>query len=162
MGANFKLIGDQQLLAQLKRMEQATTQQVIEKSFRTAARPLVEKAKANAPMGETGNLKKSIGIFASRSQDRRSRIKAGLWVGPRIRGGFKGYHAHLVEFGTETRRPKNGAFLVFEYNGVKVFAKQAKGMTPNPFMIPAYNETKGTVERRIQEETRKNIQKAIK
>ncbi|WP_460501456.1 HK97 gp10 family phage protein, partial [Hymenobacter agri] len=68
--------------------------QQLDKMLRKAATPLVREAKrlsSNADV--TGDTTKSIGIVANR--------KAGsITVGPRRGNGFKGYHAHLLEYGT--------------------------------------------------------------
>lgn len=146
----------------LKGLDNSLNKKIIEGTLRVSARPLVKRARDLAPVGPTGNLKKSIGIFVSRSSDRKANLKAGLWVGPRIRGKNKGYHAHMIEFGTEERRPKNGRFLVFEYNGVLVFAKKAKGMQPNPFMQPAYEQTKGQVANGIFDNIEKIFLREVK
>ena len=146
MATEFKLDGIASVKKALMALDNATTKKVIEKTFRIAARPLVKKAKELAPPDKTGNLRESIGIFVSRAQDRKANLAAGIWVGPRIRGRYEGYHAHLIEFGTDERKPKHKKVLVFEYNGVKVFAKKTKGMKPRPFMGPAYDQTVGKVE----------------
>ena len=68
--------------------------------FRKAARPLVKTAKANAPVGRTGNLRRSIGTMMMRGG-------IGLLVGA-IRAR-KGWHGHLAESGTTERIRKSGA-----------------------------------------------------
>ncbi|UZS00265.1 HK97-gp10 family putative phage morphogenesis protein [Chondrinema litorale] len=146
MPKDFQIKGLENAQKLLKGLDGKFTKKVIENTFRKSAQPLVKKAKELAPKGPTGNLKKSIGIFVSKGSERKRNLKAGLWVGPRVKGQSKGYHAHLVEFGTEDRTPKKGRFLVFEYNGVLVFAKRTEGMKPNPFMRPAWEQTKGQVE----------------
>jgi HK97 gp10 family phage protein len=75
-------------------------------AYRKATKPMVEQARQNAPMstGRTaGTLKKSMGMVPM--QDR-----IGVWVGARVTGGSKGFHAHLVENGTVERfyRTKKG------------------------------------------------------
>lgn len=73
---------------------------IIISAFRKATKPTVDQAKANAPVGATGNLRKSIGFVPIRGQ-------AGAYVGARIKGGFRGYHGHLVEEGTVERFRKS-------------------------------------------------------
>jgi len=68
--------------------------------FRIAARPIVSKAKANAPK-ETGTLKKSIG-----TRKGKSKKFPLLIIGPMANKG--GYHGHLLEKGTQKRFRKSG------------------------------------------------------
>ena len=65
-------------------------------AYRKATKPMVEQSKANAPLGRSGNLKRSMGMVPMKDQ-------IGAWVGARVTGGYKGFHAHLVENGTVER-----------------------------------------------------------
>jgi hypothetical protein len=89
---------------------------------------ILDGAKALAPRGETGNLKRSIGV---------ERVSIGLsggtgvvQLGPRRGGGFKGYHGHLIEYGKTNRggRDRSRAY---------------------PFMNMAFNARKSEVEKNI-------------
>jgi HK97 gp10 family phage protein len=65
-------------------------------AFRKATKPTIEAARSNAPSGKTGNLKKSMGMVPMQDN-------IGVWVGSRVIGGYRGFHAHLVENGTVKR-----------------------------------------------------------
>jgi len=65
-------------------------------AFRKATRPLSDLARSNAPVGKTGNLKRSIGQVPMRGE-------MGMWIGARVIGGYRGFHGHLVEDGTVDR-----------------------------------------------------------
>jgi HK97 gp10 family phage protein len=69
---------------------------IFNAAFRKATLPMVEAARQNAPIGKTGNLRKSIGAVPIRES-------VGIWVGARVIGGYKGAHGHLVEDGTLER-----------------------------------------------------------
>jgi len=69
-------------------------------SFRKASVPLVAAAKAGAPMGKTGNLRRSIGTM--QEPTRRIAILVGAL---RQR---KGWHGHLIESGTKERVRRSG------------------------------------------------------
>lgn len=158
-GQNFKIVGLDNLRDMLRSFDNVFQRKVIEDIFRAAAKPLIQKARQKAPDDE-GDLVKSLGTFTSRSQDRGIAIKGAIWAGPRTRGGFKGFHAHLIEFGTKERKPKGEAFAIFEYKGSIVYgAKRAKALSPKPFMQPAYNEAKSEMERIIKEDSAKILQK---
>lgn len=164
MQSNLKLIGDDKVRNLLKGLDNKLNKKIIEGTFRKAARPLVRRAKSMAPVGQTGNLRKSIGVFVSRSSDRRSNLKAGLWVGPRTRGKYQGYHAHFIEFGTAQRQGPPNQKVIFKNRGVTVVIKKRdRGrMKPNPFMVPAYNQTRGEVQQGIFDNIEKIFLREIK
>ena len=77
----------------------------------------------------TGNLRNSIG-FINRSS--RGKYPSTRLIGARVYGGFKGYHAHLLEYGTVKREYKS-----------KNNKSHYTGSSPaKPFMRPAYDEGK--------------------
>lgn len=91
---------------------------------------IVNRAKLNAPEGPRGDLVDSIGSV------RLKRKGLGtVWTGPRRRGGKKGFHGHLVEYGTRQRKTKKGA---------------NRGIMPkNPFMRRTFNQTAPEVEKAL-------------
>jgi HK97 gp10 family phage protein len=98
-----------------------------------AAKPLVERARGLAPEGPTGRLVDSIGV--TKTNIKRANKLGEVRVGPRRKGGFRGFAGHLVEYGTKPRRNRRGARRGF--------------MRPKPFMRPAFNLTKRVVENDI-------------
>jgi hypothetical protein len=87
-----------------------------------------------------GNLYDSIGMFTG-----RSRKFPNVQIGARIQKGFKGYHAFMVEHGTEMRRNKKGS---------------NRGRSKaNPFMQPAFDKTLGSVRPAFEKEIAAYIQK---
>lgn len=117
---------------------------LLQNSFSDAAKPLVEKAKLIAPEGPTGNLVDSIGIRKERSaKSLLARSVGEIQVGPQRRGKYKGYAGHLVEYGTANRETKSGA--------------DRGKMHPNPFMAPAFEQTKNIVEARINDSIGKKV-----
>lgn len=99
-----------------------------------SAKPLIREAKSLVPK-RTGALEKSIGAIkvSIRKADEIGTVK----VGPRRGGGNKGYHGHLVEFGTGPR-PAGGWYAGFRNPGTTV-------MPAHPFMRPAFEKTKGQI-----------------
>lgn len=65
------------------------------------ARLLRDRIKVGAPVGETGNLKKSVSARTSRGS--RSVIGALVYTKP------GGEHWHLIEYGTQPRKTSTGA-----------------------------------------------------
>ena len=117
----------------LEELPKQMTHAILGAAHVAAAKPLVEKAKLTAPEGPTGNLVDSIG--AVKTSIKRADAIGQVFVGPRRKGRYKGYHGHMVEFGTKRRRTKKGA---------------NRGVMPaKPFMAPSFNQTKSEVERQI-------------
>lgn len=106
-----------------------------------AAEPLVQTAKRIVPK-KSGNLEKSIGKV--KVSIRKATEIGTVKVGPRVGGGFKGYHGGLVEFGTNPR-PPGGWYARFRNARPTVMPKI-------PFMQPALDRTKNLIE-----ETRKEF-----
>jgi hypothetical protein len=65
-------------------------------AFRKGTTGLVNDVKTNVPKGKTGNLLRSVGTIGI-PQD------IALLVGTRKGGGYKGWHGHLLENGTQER-----------------------------------------------------------
>jgi len=100
---------------------------VLKNAHADAAKPLIATAKNIVPVGKTGNLKASIGV--ERVSLKKSNAVGLVQVGPRRKGGSKGFHGHLIEYGKTNR------------DGSK--------SKPNPFMEPAFNQTKNQIESNI-------------
>ena len=77
----------------------ADQRRIFTAGFKKAAKPLVDLAKSLVPVGKTGNLRKSIGSKMVRGD-------IAIIVGARTGGANKGYHGHLVEFGTSLRKDR--------------------------------------------------------
>jgi HK97 gp10 family phage protein len=99
-----KLTGFEDLQKVFDYMGNADKKKIQIAAFRKAVKPTEQMMRDLAPHGKTGNLRKSIGTVMMRDQ-------VGVYVGARIKGGYKGYHGHLVEDGTEYRfrKSKNNA-----------------------------------------------------
>jgi HK97 gp10 family phage protein len=65
-------------------------------ALKRASKPTLEMAVANSPVGKTGNLKKSLGQIAVGNE-------MAIIIGARKKGGFKGFHGGLIDFGTMMR-----------------------------------------------------------
>jgi len=114
--------------------------QVVDKVLRKAAAPLVRRAKelsSNADV--TGETTKSIGIIANKKTN-------SITVGPRRGGQFKGYTAHLLEYGTAPHiiKAKAGGGLL-AFGGTFTKEVQHPGIAAQPFIRPAFDATKGQV-----------------
>ncbi len=129
MSVKISISGNVELDRCLKGLPKVLQNNLLQNAHVAAAKPLVDAAKSEAPLGSTGNLKRSIGV------ERISAATSGgigvVQVGPRRKGGFKGYHGHLVEYG-KRNRGENG-----------------DRSRPIPFMADAFGMTKREVEKNI-------------
>ena len=130
----------------LKNLPKEMSHKVLGSAHFAAAKPLVEKEKLLAPEGPTGNLVDSIG--ATRLSLKKASELGEVSVGPRRKGGYKGFAGHLVEYGTKERKNKKGA---------------SRGKMPkNPFAEKAFAATKGQVENNIKNELGKVVLRTMK
>ncbi len=143
----ISVTGVKELDAVFKGLPKLVSHKMLSDVHATAAKTLVDRAKLLAPLGETMNLTKSIGV--ERESLKTSTTSLGqVQAGPR-RGRFKGQVGHLVEYGTKPRKLKsNGA-----YRGVMKIKK---------FMEPAFMQTKEVVERIISYQLSRHIVNYIK
>lgn len=68
--------GDKQVMSRLKGVVPRLRRKVLGKAARIAMKPLLQNAKANAPKGKTGLLRKAIKLRAMK----RSRVKVGVYI----------------------------------------------------------------------------------
>lgn len=130
MSASLKVTGVKELDSLLIGLPSEVTYPILTATARTAAKPLVDLEKALAPIGPTHNLVNSIGIVKA-SDD-----VGGVVVGPRRRGGYKGFAAHLIEFGTAVR----------QLLGKGLYSRGNRGrLKPEPFLEPAFLQTNGKI-----------------
>ena len=133
MGKNLQFNGLTELRDVLDALPGKLGRQVVGQILRKAEKPLIAAAKAKAPKAD-GDLIKSIGGIAGRGGGKGEQ----RYVGPRRGGPNKGYAGHLVEYGTGPRRQKDGT--------------STGSMPAQPFMRPAYEETKEQIVEIIKQE----------
>lgn len=86
------------------------------------------------------NINSHSGNLALSVKARKSKFKDGGWICvAETSGGSKGFHAFLVEYGTDGPRfpLKKGGLMKFEIDGREIFAKVVAPMPAKPFMRPA-------------------------
>lgn len=112
-----------------KALGPALNHNILGAAHLASSKPLVEREKMLAPKRK-GTLVRSIGAY--RTTKKKAKEIGEVIVGPRRSVGYKAYHAHLVEYGTEPRYNKSGA-----YRGI---------MPAHPYVQPAFPATKEQVE----------------
>jgi len=133
VGKNLQFKGVPELRDILEALGSKLGAKKVGEILRKAEKPLIAAAKARAPKGD-GDLIKSIGGIAGRGGGRGEQ----RYVGPRRGGVNKGYAGHLVEYGTGPRKQKDGG--------------STGSMPAQPFMRPAYEETKDQITQIIKDE----------
>ena len=128
---------DRQLLALIKTMDPDKVEPIL----LTGAKTIAKAAKTNAPLGPTGNLKKSI---YAKILTRRGGVGDILGFSEgQAAPGFAGVnyrkapHARLVEYGT-------------------------RKMAARPFLRPAWDTNKEPVKRQIIDDLKSVVEKAVK
>lgn len=139
----------------LKGLPLQVNDRILQAANAAAAKPLVAREKALAPEGPTGNLVDSIGVQKGSAGTLRSgsRELGAIVVGPR-RGKYKGFAAHLVEYGTVDRELKGTGKYKAGTNRGKITGK--------PFAQPAWEQTKTLVEKSINDELGKKLYSFMK
>lgn len=123
--------GMKELDNMLRQMTPELNNRILGAANAESAKPLIKEAKSLVPK-KTGTLEKSIGAI---KVSKRKATEIGMVkVGPRRGGRYRGYHGHLVEFGTGPRKP-GGWYAGFRNPRSTV-------MPAHPFMRPAFERTK--------------------
>ena len=131
--------------------------QVVDGILRKAAGPLVRQAKALSSNADvTGETTKSIGIIANRRTNT-------ITVGPRRGNGFKGYHAHLLEYGTAPHIiAAKAAGGLLRWAGGAATHVSHPGSAAQPFMRPAFDATGTQMVESIKDQCREIIASGFK
>lgn len=140
---DVELLGDEELLRVLRGLPEKVGTKVMRRVMNDSANPMVKEIRNNAPVGPTGNLRRSIGKVAGKS--RRSVV---LFVGPRTGGGkktkHKGFIANILEHSKEQPRyPKTARFLSTPWGPRRYVGP----MKRNVFVRPAIERTLRVVEK---------------
>ncbi|HUT12396.1 MAG TPA: HK97-gp10 family putative phage morphogenesis protein [Thermoguttaceae bacterium] len=115
---------------------------ILRKSLREGAKIFMKEARATAPQGPTGRLKRSFKAISGKRRLHRVEAYAKS-------DGNVAPHTHLVEFGTAERflRTKSGKL------------KSTGIMRANPFMRRAWYRQRDRVERKIIDELGRGIER---
>ena len=156
MAKGFEIKGINEIKDVLAGLPDKFGNKVVEDVLNKAAKPLIREAKQNASHSDvTGNLSKSIGAIKNKQEGQT----VGITVGPRRSKGYKGHHAHLVEYGTAPRQVKKKQVLAG--NG-KFWGKSVASSPAQPFLRPAYDSKIDTVQNEIKKEFQSILQSGFK
>lgn len=162
----LRLENDREVRRALERLPARLQRRAIRATLRKAARKWLQRAKRLAPV-ESGTLRKSLGIKVK--SDRRRGLGYAV-VGPR-RGQKRpvdgrmvdpARYAHLVEFGAAPHviRPRDGGGLSIGEDVVPFV--HHPGTKGTRFLTRAYEQAKGEVLRKFQDEIGTEVKRAAK
>tara|TARA_Y100000593_G_C4239322_1_gene301273 strand:- start:375 stop:857 length:483 start_codon:yes stop_codon:yes gene_type:complete len=143
--ANIDIKGLKELNQMFQQLpKQINKDKIWLKFWRENSKPALKAARANVPK-KTGVLEKSIQFFTTKAS---KKFKGG-YVGPRVKGAFRkkgksGFYGAWVEYGSEVKF------------GGKGFGKD------QPFMKPAWNQTKTQMLNNSMKDAEKVMARAIK
>jgi hypothetical protein len=132
-------------------------EQVVNGILRKAATPYLKRAKElSSNADQSGDTTKSIGIVA----DRKASV---IRVGPRRGNGYKGYVAHILEYGAAPHLIKakaEGGLLHFA--GTYAPQVQHPGIAAQPFLRPAFDETSGQIVQSVKDQVKEILTSEFK
>jgi len=142
---------------------------IFTKAMRAAGRPIASEMKKLAPMGKTGELKRSITVRVYRVAHGGSgtgKVHARVRIGPSARKGrIGGRYAHLVELGTKagTRISRKKEFRIFGEGAIKEVSRiDHPGSRPQPFIRTAFDNKYEKANKKIREKLLKEFDAIIK
>jgi HK97 gp10 family phage protein len=157
MANGFQLEGFAELEQVLAGLPGKLGDQTVDKILRKAAQPYLKKAKElSSNQDVTGDTTKSLGIIANRKTN-------SITVGPRRGGQYKGYVAHILEYGAAPHRiAAKAAGGLLSFAGSFAHEVNHPGIAAQPFLRPAFDATHPAVVASIKDQAREIIESEFK
>lgn len=116
----------------LGKLDAKQSKAMLQKSASAGAKVLKGTVKAAAPVGATGNLRRSI----RSGQTKRHRPAARVYVVKRV-----AFYRHMVVGGTKAHGPRTANWLIFRPAGSahNVWARRVRGTKPRPFFAEGFD-----------------------
>lgn len=151
----------------VKKLQKLGQQLGDEKAADKAIKKALERVTLTAQnklRNRSGNLSESIGVYKDNKAIARKDKRFGLFTGPRIFGSYKGYHGHLVEFGTKERTRKSNDLLVIRLGGKIIFSRSKKlgKVEPQKYMYKSWSEQKTAALNTLEQEIVRLTKKALR
>ena len=152
MGLDIKIQGVDELNKILAQLPPHIDKKIIVPGLKQAAKPLVAAIKSRVPV-RTGTGQRSVGVITAPG------IDPAVLVGPRTGKGTKydGWYLRFIEYGTQPRKPrtlgkralrrggKQKSKLKFNAGGQTFYVDTTKGLSPRPFVRPAFDQNKEVI-----------------
>lgn len=130
----FKIKGAEELREALSRLPWKMEVRILRGAVRAATKPVLEEAKANAPVRK-GALRDSLRIS---TKSKRGQVRARVIAGDNKKGGV--YYATMIEGGTKPHTIKASVKKSLRIGGVFAQSVKHPGTKARPFMGPAIKE----------------------
>lgn len=152
----------------LKALDPDELKKFFSSALRSAGRPIATEMQKLAPVGETGELSRSITVRVynvANTHSRNGKVHARVRIGPSARRGkIGGRYAHLVELGTKggKRITRKREFNIFGEG--KVIATREidhPGQRPQPFIRTAFDNKYHAANRKMQERLMKKFDQIL-
>jgi HK97 gp10 family phage protein len=151
MADSVNIRGLDDVLAKLHELSPKVQRGIERRVLRKAAKPILEQAKANAPM-KTGKLRRSLKIRSLRS--RKDKQQVGVRVGTANKGD--GYYGYFHEFGWRIgKRPK-----IRLARNLELGVDHRQEVPPKPWARPAFDSRKDESVEIINTETGRLVEEA--
>jgi HK97 gp10 family phage protein len=141
MPAEIKIEGMAELQRNIDQVVKNLRPEQVNPKVMASARIVANEMRRRAPVGATGNLRRAIVAKLLDAQGYFS-PRAGFAGIDRAK---KGYHAHLVEYGSQVRRPKEKKVLASKalmgLGWGQIYGTEAAPMPAHPFLRPAADAT---------------------
>jgi hypothetical protein len=168
---NIKVAGFKEARKMLDQLSEKFQYQAIMPVFRKAIKPVVQTGRQNLLQhgSQYRKLAKSIGVWRG-----KSRKSPNLFAGPRVKGKWShvGYIAHWVEYGTtgvkKDKGTRKASYAGYNPEYAKRIGKLKQGdrfrrdEPPRPFMRPAIDSEKSTVERLVEKGLQTELNNLVK
>ena len=145
---DIKVEGYREAVGIFRQLSEQMQKKLLRQALRKSSRPIVQGAKSRAPK-RTGLLRKSIRMISLR-KDRVPTV-VPMAVAPVFdvskTGKVNAFYGRFVHDGTKTRYPRamtrkkarGGGSRVLVFTGARGDKVSARGLSPNPFMLDAFN-----------------------
>lgn len=146
-----------------KKLVGRTKETVIKTAVRNTMKPVLAVARAKAPMGKTGMLRKAIKLKVIAYK--KNGFVDGVVGVSRIEKEINGRkvkpskYAHLVEFGSGPKAIKKAKGLS---DGETFFGLKAGGSPPQPFLRSTFDSQKASMELNVRDEIGRGIEQIAK
>jgi HK97 gp10 family phage protein len=153
----FNLIGWEQLMRNFEELPTASMKKtVVRNALKKALVPVRDAAKQNAPVGETGDLQKSIKIGKLKPSQRKGKPQDRTVVTQYV--GSTSRIAPYLEFGTEDRTLDAPSVVPIGGNLAQV--ESTGRISARPFLRPAWDANKGKLLELFAKEMRPQLNKS--
>ena len=170
MDLQIEVTNLQEVLAQLKKLDDKLKRKMMIKGIRRAAQPMLKEARNQAPIGKNthkgkkgvvnpGNLKRSIAMRTG-----KDKLNPTLWLGANMKRGVDAFYHHIIIGGSKPHKikvAKGSRALKLGTSGNYAREVNHPGISKNDFIQRAFNVKKSIFVSQLATELDKQIKKEL-